>query len=149
MPSDSAAIGPDRAAKLARAERLPLDIVPAVADGKLNLEVLYQGKPSASSEVIVIDPAGKEKELKTDAEGKVAVAAPESGRYAVRAAHLETDKSGTRGDKKYAQTWHYCTLLVDVTGAPPRPIAPRRPTCSSGLATRGPSGTTSPGTRPT
>jgi len=104
--------------KLARAERLPLDIVPAVADGKLNLEVLYQGKASAASEVIVINPAGKESELKTDAEGKVAVKVSESGRYAVRAAHLETDKSGTRGDKKYAQTWHYCTLLVDVAGDP-------------------------------
>jgi hypothetical protein len=104
--------------KLARADRLPLDIVPRVAEGKLNLEVLYQGRPSAASEVIVISPAGKDKELKTDAEGKVSVAAAETGRYAVRAAHIETDKPGTRGDKKYAQTWHYCTLLVDVAGAP-------------------------------
>lgn len=99
--------------KLARAERLALDIVPSVEGDKLNVRVLYKGKPS-EGELIIVDPAGEEHELKTDAEGHGSMTVKDAGRYAVRAAHIEPAAAGTRDGKKYAQTWHYATLVLDV-----------------------------------
>ncbi len=103
-----------RDAKLVRAERLALDVAPRLADNRLELEVLYRGQPAAEREVVVVDPKGKSHELKTDGNGHVALVAPESGRYAVRAGYIEPDKSGQREGKAYAQTWHYCTLSFDL-----------------------------------
>ncbi len=98
---------------LARATRLALDVVPSLDGKQLRLQVLYQGKLSCASQVVVVDPAGKENELKTDDEGRVTTIAV-AGRYAVRAAHIEADRSGERDGKKYVQTWHYSTLTFDV-----------------------------------
>ena len=103
--------------QLGRASRLALDIVPQLADGKLSLAVLFQEKPSQGSEVVIVGPTGEHADLKTDEQGHVAVKATAGGRYAIRAAHIETDRNGTRDGKKYAQTWHYCTLLLDVAGS--------------------------------
>jgi Protein of unknown function (DUF3386) len=99
--------------ELARAERLKLDIVPSVDNGKLAVDVLYGGKPSAASEVVFIDPTGEHHELKTDAQGRALIAAG-AGRWAVRAAHIEADRAGERDGKKFAQTWHYATLVLDL-----------------------------------
>jgi hypothetical protein len=104
--------------KLARAERLALDIVPSLAGDKLNVLVLYQGKPS-EGELVVVDPAGDDHELKTDAEGRGSITLKSEGRYALRAAHIEPNSAGTRDGKKYAQTWHYATLVLDVRPASP------------------------------
>ncbi len=100
--------------KLAHADGLKLDIVPTLSDGKLTLAVVYQGKPAGTGEVLVVGPTGEVQELTTDEQGQATVDAQSPGRYAVRAAHIEPNKSGERDGKKYAQTWHYCTLLVDV-----------------------------------
>ncbi len=100
--------------KLARAPRLALDIVPHRAGDKLKLAVIFQGKPSPGAELVVVDPAGEQQDLKTDEQGEASVNAAAGGRYAVRASHIVPDGSGTRDGKKYAQTLHYCTLLVDV-----------------------------------
>ncbi len=100
--------------KAARAEGLKLDVVPTLKDGKLSLEVLYQGQPAGTGEVLVVGPNGEVEELTADEQGRAIVDTQSPGRYAVRAAHIESNKSGERDGKKYAQTWHYCTLLVDV-----------------------------------
>jgi uncharacterized GH25 family protein len=99
--------------ELARAERLKLDIVPTAAGGKLAALVLYEGRPVAAEEVVVVGPDGNAHELKTDAAGKVEIDAA-AGRYAIRAGHIEAARSGERDGKKYAQTWHYATLVLDV-----------------------------------
>jgi uncharacterized GH25 family protein len=99
--------------ELARAERLKLDIVPSAAGGKLAVEVLYEGQGVANTEVVIVDPAGEIHELKTDAAGHAEIKAS-AGRHAIRAAKVETDRSGQRDGKKYAQTWHYATLVLDV-----------------------------------
>ncbi len=100
--------------KLARSPELALDVVPNFSAGKLRLQVLYKDQPSGGSEVVIVDPAGELQELKTDAQGRAETELAGPGRYAVRAAHIEADRAGKRGDKAYDQTWHYCTLLVDV-----------------------------------
>ena len=100
--------------KLARAEKLTFDIVPSVKDGKLALTVLYQGKPAAEKELVVIDPAEKQHDLKTNADGQASLPELIAGRYAIRAGHIEADKSGERDGKKYTQIWHYGTLTFDL-----------------------------------
>lgn len=111
-----------RAANLARSEKLRLDIVPELAGDQLTLRVLYEGKPDAGREVIVLEPAGKQLELKTDDEGRVTTTVVPGGSYAVRAAHVEPDRGGSRDGKAYSQTWHYCTLTMAVPAvAPPAP----------------------------
>lgn len=105
------------ASKLARAERLKLDIVPEQAGDELQLQVLYNGQPAAGGEVVVVDPAGETHEFKADKQGRVVAKTPAAGRYAVRAAHIEPTASGERNGKKFAQTWHYCTLTLDVPAA--------------------------------
>jgi hypothetical protein len=102
--------------ELTRAERLKFDLVPRVDADKLKVQVLYDGKPAATSEVVFIDSAGEHHELKTDTSGRAEIAAS-VGRWAVRAAHIEADRSGERDGKKFAQTWHYATLVLDVAAA--------------------------------
>ncbi|MEX2114454.1 MAG: DUF3386 family protein, partial [Pirellulales bacterium] len=103
--------------KLARAEGLKLDIVPRLENGKLALQVVYQGKPAPNGEVIVTGPNGEVQELTADEHGSAAADVQSPGKYAVRAAHIEADAAGERDGKKYTQTWHYCTLLVEVRPA--------------------------------
>ncbi len=103
--------------KLTRSEKLRLDIVPRLSGDQLFLRVLYEGKPAAGREVIVLDPSGKQHELKTDEEGRVAMAVVPGGNYAVRAAHVEPERGGERDGKAFSQTWHYCTLTLTVPKA--------------------------------
>lgn len=103
--------------KLARAERLTLDIVPNVDGDELSLLVLYSGKPVADAELVVVDPAGELHDLKTDSQGRGTIKTTAAGRYAIRSGHIEADRSGTREGKKYSQTWHYCTLTLDMKTA--------------------------------
>lgn len=101
--------------KLTRAEKLKLDIVPALAGKKLAVQVLYDGAPVKDSEVLFVDPTGEHHDLKTDEEGKAQIDAS-AGQWGVRAAKIEADKAGEHGGKKFKQTWHYATLTVDVPG---------------------------------
>ncbi|HEX3727384.1 MAG TPA: DUF3386 family protein, partial [Pirellulales bacterium] len=102
--------------KLARADRLALDVVPTIQGNELVLQVLYQGQPAEKGEVIVFDPAGEEHRLTADHEGRARTQLT-AGRYAVRAAHIEPDRAGERNGKRYSQTWHYCTLTLDAKPA--------------------------------
>jgi hypothetical protein len=107
----------NQAHKLARAERLALDIVPGVDGNKLGLTVLYNGKPLADEQLVVIDPCGESHDLKADSQGRAMFNATIAGRYAIRTGHIEAERGGMRDDKKYAQTWHYCTLTLDLKTA--------------------------------
>jgi uncharacterized GH25 family protein len=112
-----------QAAKLARTERLALDIVPTLADNLLRLQVLYKGNPVANAEVVVIDPAGEQQLLKTNEQGQAATPAA-GGRFAVRAARVEPDRGGQLDGKKYSQTGHYCTLTLDAPSNSTTPVEP-------------------------
>jgi hypothetical protein len=100
--------------QLARAEKLLLDVVPSTKDKHLTLTVLYQGKPASGKDVVVVDPADKQHDLTTDADGKATLPDLMAGKYAVRANVIEADKSGERDGKKFGQTWHYCTLTFNL-----------------------------------
>jgi hypothetical protein len=109
--------------KLTRSEKLRLDIVPRLSGDQLSLRVLYEGTPAVGREVIVLDPSGKQHELKTDEEGRVSMAVLPGGSYAVRAAHVEAERGGERDGKSFSQTWHYCTLTLAVPKAAAPPAA--------------------------
>jgi uncharacterized GH25 family protein len=102
--------------ELARAERLKLDIVPHRLANSLAVDVLYDGQPVADTEVVFIDASGEHHELKTNAQGRAEINVA-AGRLAVRAAHIEADRSGERDGKPFKQTWHYCTLVLDLPSA--------------------------------
>ncbi|REK10533.1 MAG: DUF3386 family protein [Planctomycetota bacterium] len=100
---------------LARAKKLKLDLVPALSGDKLAVQVLLDGKP-AGVDVVFVDPEGEQHQLETNDEGRAELDAL-PGRWAIRAGHVDPEKSGERDGKKYNQTWHYATLVLDVPPA--------------------------------
>ena len=93
---------------------LPMQVVPHLVGEKSQVEVLWKGKPLAGSEVIVIDPAGKEHDaVKTDEGGRVAVAMSKPGLYSIRAKWV-ADEKGREGDKSFEKANHYSTLTLRV-----------------------------------
>ena len=93
---------------------LPMQVVPHLAGEKSQVEVLWKGKPLAGSEVVVIDPSGKEYDaVKTDDSGRVPVDLSKSGLYSIRAKWVE-DKKGQEGDKSFEKANHYSTLTLRV-----------------------------------
>jgi uncharacterized GH25 family protein len=98
---------------LARDEALVFDVVPQRTDKGYTLEVLFQGKPVAGSDVVILDPAGKETEAKTDAAGRVELIAAKPGLYSIRAKWVVME-AGKQGDKEYPQVNHYTTLALRV-----------------------------------
>jgi uncharacterized GH25 family protein len=99
--------------KLARDERLPLDIVPHATGKGYSLEVLYKGKPVAGSDLVIHDPAANQAEAKSDEKGRVELTTAKPGLYSVRAKWVVEEK-GKEGDKEYAQVNNYCTLALRV-----------------------------------
>ncbi len=105
--------GSPAAAKIARDERLPLDVVPQLGEG--TLKVLWQGKPVSGSEVTVQAPGGEEEKFTTDDKGLVKVALDKPGIYSIRAKWVVEEK-GSQDGKDYAKANHYSTLSLRVPG---------------------------------
>jgi uncharacterized GH25 family protein len=96
---------------LARDEALALDIVTQAADKGFILSVLFQGKPAAAAEVIVLDPAAVETKSITNEAGRIDLAAARPGLYSIRAKWV-VKEAGKVGDEEYPQVNHYCTLAL-------------------------------------
>ena len=151
MPRVSRTIG-CRNAKLARAEKLKLDIVPSLSEKKLAVQVLYDGKPVKDSEVLFVDPDGEYHELTTDSEGRAQIDAA-AGQWGC--AHRQDRRRSERRARR--QEVQPGVALCHAHGRRARQHADSREdqrrlgrsTYWSGLATAGPSGTTSPASRPT
>ncbi len=101
-------------AKLARAEGLALDIVPAIASKSISLRVLWKGKPAANAEVVAGFGKDDELTLKTDEDGRAELPLHAGTSYAIRARHVEADNRGERDGKAYDQVRHYATLTFAV-----------------------------------
>jgi uncharacterized GH25 family protein len=100
--------------KLARAERLALDIVPTVASKNISIEVLWKGKPAAKAEVVAGFGNDDELTLITGEDGRAEVPLHVGTSYAVRARHVEADNHGERDGKVYDQVRHYATVTFVV-----------------------------------
>lgn len=99
-------------ATLARAERLALDIVPQMTDGKWSATVLWQGEPVSEAEVVATDAHDETYELKTDEQGRVQLPSELGQRFSIRARHIEPERSGELDGKSYSQAWTICTATV-------------------------------------
>ena len=107
---------PAQLKSLARTEKLPLDIVPALDEKNGQVTVLWQGKPAAECEVTVTGPDDKSEKVKTDASGVVKFTASAAGTHTFRA-KLAVEKAGELGGKSYPSQTHYTTLVLNVAGA--------------------------------
>lgn len=108
---------------LGRDQGLALDVVPHVDGDQLRLTVLWQGKPAAGAEVILLDADGEEQKHAADDKGQVRVAVS-SGKQAIRARVVDAKDQGELNGQAYSQAWHICTLTFaldagrDAAGAP-------------------------------
>jgi uncharacterized GH25 family protein len=88
------------------------ELVPVAAAGRVKFLFLVSGKATADAEVTVILPDGKKEKVKTDHQGMTKEFTG-AGRYGAWTRTTEA-KSGEHGGKKYEETRHYATLVVDV-----------------------------------
>jgi len=105
--------------KIDAAPAIDFDVVPKLADGKVELQLTFKGSPAAESEIVVVGPEGSDEEGSTgqsDADGKYAFSASQVGRYSIRARHVET-AAGSVNDRNYDAIRHYVTLTLDVPSA--------------------------------
>jgi uncharacterized GH25 family protein len=98
-------------------KQAPLEVVPVLAGPRwTGVRVLWQGKPLAGAEVVVLSPgAVKGPEGKTDKDGAFTLSADKPGIYGIRARHVVA-KEGTQGDKKYKAVRYYATLTLERSG---------------------------------
>src|SRR5207249_1584817 len=104
--------------------KLPLEIVPSKGDGAVR--VLWQGKPLADAEMILLVPGQKEIVGKTDSEGRYVLprdTAGKPGLYALRTRHVEK-KAGEHDGKKYKEVRHFASMTFSDVG--PEKAAPER-----------------------
>lgn len=85
-----------------------LDIVPATEAGKAT--VYFKGKPLPEAELTLIQPGGKEIDLKADAEGVVKFTAETKGLYVLSVAGHSETVNGTYQDKNYTVISHNSSL---------------------------------------
>jgi uncharacterized GH25 family protein len=95
-------------------DKLTLEIVPLV-EKKKTIQVLWQGKPLAGAEVVLLVPGRPNPiEGKTDKDGNYEVAVPlANGLYGLRATYLEK-ADGTFQGEKYSVIRHTATLTFPV-----------------------------------
>jgi uncharacterized GH25 family protein len=89
----------------------PVEIVPTGKPGSMTLKFLAHGKPVPDSELTVIFPDGKQKKMKTGANGETESIA-ETGRFGAWARFWEP-VGGERDGKKYEETRNYATIVFD------------------------------------
>lgn len=110
-------------AKAGRAEtqqRLNLDLVP-LAPNASQFTLMLRGVPVPKAQLMLINPSGWEKPLRTDEQGRVSLpATPWAGRYLLEAIHID-ESAGEFAGQKYQRTRHVLTvsLVVDQGVAPP------------------------------
>jgi hypothetical protein len=89
---------------------LPLQVVLADTKAGVRVQVLWQGRPLAGSEVVAVW-GEKSEPVKTDRNGIAQLKAAEAGPVAVRASYVET-KKGKHDGKEYSSVRHYATLVI-------------------------------------
>lgn len=93
-------------------ERLPLEIVPTREGNTTVLQLTWQGKPSAGSEMVIVGPGIKDKlEGTTDEAGNFRCELPATGVYSIRGKITE-EGEGTHNGEPYGSIRHYTTLTL-------------------------------------
>lgn len=93
-------------------ERLPLEIVPTRDGNTTVLQMTWQAKPSAGSEIVIVGPGIKDKlEGTTDEAGNFRCELPATGTYSIRGKITEAGE-GTHNGEPYGSIRHYTTLTL-------------------------------------
>lgn len=97
--------------ELNRAGQLDLDIVPHDHEDKMDLTILWKGKPAVDRIVHVRGPKQFAENPKTDEKGKVRFTIKEPGVYVFRT-NVEEATAGKDNDKDYALIRHHATMIM-------------------------------------
>lgn len=118
-------------------ERLPLEIVPVLESSGMRLAVTWKGQPQAGVTVTVVGPGIASKlEGITDAAGNFPCELPQSGRYSIRAKHIEAT-SGKLDGQDYKSVRHYSTLTLGYSPMRLAPVANALPALPKGTTSFG------------
>lgn len=109
-----ALVGPVSPDKVVVGDRLPAELVPVTAGGKVRFRLIAGGKPVTGAEVTVLKPDGSKAKVKTGDDG-LTDPVDGSGRFGAWARYFEP-KAGELGGKRYEEVRHYPTLVVEVGG---------------------------------
>jgi hypothetical protein len=99
--------------EVGRAEQMDLEIVPHDHQDEVELTVLWTGKPAAQRMVHIRGPKKFRKNIKTDANGRVAFVPKHPGRYTFRTS-VELPTPGRDGDDEYSLIRHNGTLIMQL-----------------------------------
>jgi hypothetical protein len=97
--------------KVTAGDKVPLELVPVAAGGKLRFKALASGKPLAKADVLVIVPGESQTKVVATDDGGLTAEFDKPGVYGAQVRKIE-ESAGERDGKKYAEVRHYATLVV-------------------------------------
>ncbi len=100
--------------KVETAKELKLDVVPSLVNGKLQVRVLFEGKPVAKAEVKTLGPGANAFDGATDENGTVTIETDAAGICSLRAKHVDATGGEVDG-KKFDSTRYYTTVALPMT----------------------------------
>lgn len=103
----------DAVHELGRAEQMNLDLVPHNFGPKLDVKLLWKGKPVGDRMVFVRGPKGFRKNVKTNDSGRIELDSLAPGRYTFRSS-VEEPTPGTDNGESYELIRHNITLVIQV-----------------------------------
>jgi hypothetical protein len=101
----------EQLAGLHRFAEVPLEILATVADGRLRLVVLHEGKPVPGAELHTVASDLSNEKLTAGPDGSVTWKPPRPGYYAVYTSQV-TKQAGKLGDAAYEEIRDYATLAL-------------------------------------
>jgi uncharacterized GH25 family protein len=96
-------------------DKVPLELVPVAAAGKLRFKALADGKPLAKADVTVLVPGEMKSAIVATDDAGLTPEFDKPGVYGAQVRRVET-KAGDREGKKYEEVRQYATLVVTLPG---------------------------------
>jgi uncharacterized GH25 family protein len=96
-------------------EKVPLELVPVAAGGKVRFKALADGKPLARADVTVLVPGEMKSAIVVTDDGGLTPEFDKPGVYGAQVRRVEA-KAGDREGKKYDEVRQYATLVVTLPG---------------------------------
>jgi uncharacterized GH25 family protein len=96
-------------------DKVPLELVPVAAGGKVRFKALADGKPLAKADVTVIVPGEMKSAIVATDDAGLTPEFDKPGVYGAQVRRVEA-KAGDREGKKYEEVRQYATLVVTLPG---------------------------------